>query len=114
MIVRINLGMANAQSYGIDYLNLVALLQSSVKNCGDVTATCTKLSDGGDWQPESILIAEIETSDIQSVNRSLEALAVVLDEDSIAVSVLGNEGYLIWNPNYSGEKYDFNSNYFLN
>lgn len=114
MIIRINLGMANAKSHGIDYLNLVSLLELSLVSYGSVSATCTKISGGGDWEPEEILIAEISVDDIEFVNRALEALSVVLDEDSIAVSVLGNEGYLIWNPNYTGEKYEFNSDYFLN
>tara|TARA_R100000406_G_scaffold58601_1_gene40497 strand:- start:1000 stop:1350 length:351 start_codon:yes stop_codon:yes gene_type:complete len=114
MILRINLGMENAEGCGLDYLNLVALLNLSIGGVGSVTSACSKLSDGGDWEPENILIAEIRTNavSIKELNKRLESLALVLNEDSIAVSVLGDEGYLVFNPNYTGEKYDFNIDYF--
>lgn len=114
MLITINLGIDNSIANGIDYNSLLSLLDLSLGDYGSVMGATSKMSEGGDWEPEKILIAKIETNSLESVNRRLEALAVVLNEDSIAVSVLGDEGYLIFNPNYNGEKYDYNHNFFMN
>ena len=114
MIARINLGMDNASKYGIGYLEMVSLLSSAIRDYGKIDCTCSKMSKGGDWKPEPILIADIDVSEWVGFNRALEALCVVLNEDSIAVSLIGREGYLIFHPNYAGERYPFNFDYFLN
>lgn len=121
MIVRLNIGLERARDIGIDHIAAYGLLVNAV--C--VKTRCAKMIDwrkvestGGDWNPEPVLWAELEvvtTEDVERFKKALESLCVALGEDSIAVAIVSPsiaDGTLIWHPHYTGEKYDFNIDYF--
>jgi hypothetical protein len=118
MIVRINIGLGRAIESGLDCESVSNLLKLSTRDSSTVISYRQVESAGGDWAPEPVLWAELEVCNAQNVTRftkALESLCVVLGEDSIAVAIVSplvHNGVLIWNPAYTGEKYDFNLDFF--
>lgn len=116
MIVRLNIGLA---SHGISESIICRMLINAIDGsyCGEnkVLSWERRMSDGGNWDPEPVFVPEIEVGNVDRLKSGLAALCDVLGEDSIAVAILSpsvGSGVLIWNSNYSGEKYDFNLDYF--
>lgn len=118
MIVRINVGLNNAQRNKLDAEHVVNLIKTGTDGAANVLDWRVVDSEGGDWEIEEVLWAEIEvvTSDETEIfKRTLESLCVVLNEDAIAVAIVSpsiGEGTILFNPHYEGEKYEFNLDYF--
>ena len=125
MIVRVNIGLQNAIDAEIGTLHVARLLELATRDCASLESYRRVESAGGDWEPEPVLWAELEilppTIEIGSAERvdrfkaALQSLCVVLHEDAIAVAIVSPtifDGTIIWNPAYTGEKYDFNLDYF--
>ena len=120
MIVRINIGLERARDIGIDHHGVYGMLVNAVcvkGQCATTNGYRKVESAGGDWDPEPVLWVELEVAtsdDFDQLRKALESLCVVLGEDSIAVAIdlLLAGGTLIWHPRYTGEKYDFNIDYF--
>lgn len=118
MIVRINIGLGNASKFDFDCDTIARLLDLSTRDCAQLLNYRQVESNGGDWEPESVLWAELYVSSSDEVHffkKALEGLCTVLNEDSIAVAIVSPsiaDGTIIYNPEYSGEKYDFNLDYF--
>ena len=98
-------------------MEVFKLLKHALTNCGRFEEWKVLESSGGDWVPEPILWANFNTSDsdesITAMLRTLESVCLVLHEDSIAVKVEPyNYGKLVFSPTYTGERYDFNAEYF--
>ena len=70
---------------------------------------------GGDWGVERTLIASLSFSDLRDVRETLEQVCIILGEDAIAVKPnrRSKRGFLVFNPSYVGERYEFNNDYFL-
>ena len=112
MIVRLNIGM---ESHGIGASVIKQMLQNAIGTDNVVTGYHCVMSDGGDWEPELIMVPEIQVSNVERLKKGLVALCDVLSEDSIAVAILSPDvgnGVLVWNTNYTGERYSFNLDYF--
>ena len=121
MIVRINIGLERARDIGIDHHGVYGMLINAVcvkRQCATSRGYRKVESAGGDWNPEPVLWVELEvvtTDDVDLFKKALEALCIALGEDSIAVAIVSPsiaDGTLIWHPHYTGEKYDFNIDYF--
>ena len=113
MIVALNIGL---ESHGIGASVVKSMLRNAIGNDNKITSSETLLSDGGNWDPELVLVPEIDVHDVDRLKSGLVALCDVLGEDSIAVAILSptiGNGILVWNSNYTGEKYDFNLDYFV-
>tara|TARA_R100001440_G_scaffold17194_1_gene29191 strand:+ start:252 stop:632 length:381 start_codon:yes stop_codon:yes gene_type:complete len=70
---------------------------------------------GGDWGLERTLIASLSFEDLRYLKETLREVCVILGEDAIAVKTnrRSKKGFLVFNPSYVGERYDFNNDYFL-
>lgn len=69
-----------------------------------------KEHEGSDWEAEQVAVMRIEGV---SLNKTiLESLCQRLNQDAIAYEYNG-EGGIVFNPNYQGERYKFNPEYFL-
>lgn len=125
MIVRINIGLQNAIDAEIGTLHVARLLELATRDCASLESYRRVESAGGDWEAEPVLWAELEilpptreTGSAERVDRfkaALAGLCTVLHEDAIAVAIVSPtiaDGVIIWNPAYTGEKYDFNLDYF--
>ena len=125
MIVRVNIGLENAINGGLGTYHTAKLLELATRDSATLKSYRRVESDGGDWDAEPVLWAELEilppTLEIRSservdrFKRALAGLCTVLHEDCIAVAIVSPtiaEGVLIWNPCYDGEKFDFNLEYF--
>jgi hypothetical protein len=79
-----------------------------------VTNYLTGMSEGGDWEAEPILIASLYANSKKSIVDTLEGVCHRLNEEAIAVK-LENEpkGFMVFNPSYEGERYEFNEAYFV-
>lgn len=68
---------------------------------------------GGDWGTEQTYVARVplQSSNIELINTILEYMCIDFNQDAIAYMING-VGYLAFNPNYTGERYEFNINYF--
>lgn len=79
-----------------------------------VTSYDSSMSEGGDWESEPILIASLFSNSKKSIVDALEAVCHDLGEEAIAVKLEGkNEGFIVFNPSYEGERYEFNEAYFV-
>lgn len=118
MIIRVNIGLKRANAIGLDHHHVAGLLMRATTGyCAEVTSYREVESAGGDWEPEPVLWAELEVvwSMVDRFKAAMESLCVALGEDSIAGYVLEpntGDGTLFWHPHYTGEKYDFNIDYF--
>ena len=117
MIVRINLGLANAHSADLSTQNVHDLLFHATAPYADLLDYREVQSEGGDWEPEPIYWVEFEILHdcVDRFKRALESICTVLHEDAIAVAIVSpsiGEGTILFNPNYEGERYDFNLDYF--
>ena len=67
----------------------------------------------GDWGKEKTYIARVplQSSNIKLINTILEYMCIDFNQDAIAY-MLDEVGYIAFNPNYTGEKFEFNINYF--
>lgn len=113
MIIRTNIGL---ESHGIGSSIVNQLTQNAIGVANVIKSSDMKLSEGGDWPPEWVLVQEIEVSNVERLKKGLVALCDVLSEDSIAVAILSPDvgnGVLVWNTNYTGERYSFNLDYFV-
>lgn len=114
--VSFNVGLLKAAEYNLEAVEVFKLLKNALRYCGRFEEWKVLQSSGGDWAPEPIIWANFTVKDDISVTamlRTLESVCVVLHEDSIAVKVEPyGHGKLVFNPNYKGEKYDFNVEYF--
>ena len=118
MIVRINLGLQNAHDNDLSTEDVHNLLFLATAPYADLNYTEQQESAGGDWDPEPILVAELEVfpNEVENFKLALEGLCVVLQEDAIAVSIVSpniGTGTVIFNPRYEGEKFEFNLDYFV-
>lgn len=112
MIVRTNIGL---ESHGIGVSIVNQLTKAAIGSKNRIQSNFAKLSEGGDWAPELILIQQIEVLDVDSFKLGIESLCRVLGEDAIAVAIISpsiGSGTIIFNPTYTGERYDFNLDYF--
>lgn len=121
MIVRLNIGLERANDIGIDHHGVYGMLINAAcvkRQCATSRGYRKVESAGGDWNPEPVLWVELEvvtTDDVDLFKKALEALCIALGEDSIAVAIVSPsiaDGTLIWHPHYTGEKYEFNIDYF--
>ena len=124
MIVRLNIGLDNAQSHGLSHLDVSKLLKLAVRDCA--TFLSARMIEGvgiadenvGDWEPEDVLWAELEirsSDEVPAFKNAVKSLCVVLQEEAIAVAIVSpryGDGLLIFNPEYTGEEYAFNLDYF--
>lgn len=67
----------------------------------------------GSWGKERVLVLEIKTilDAYYLFERGLEKLCDKLNQDAIAFT-FNDVGYIAFNPNYKGEKFVFNPDYF--
>jgi|LakMenEpi03Aug12_release.lakeMendotaPanAssembly.Ray.scaffolds.fasta_scaffold1924260_1 hypothetical protein len=67
----------------------------------------------GDWGSEETYVARIELkqNNDKLLNSLLKGLCRKFNQDAIAY-MLNGVGYMVFNHNYKGEKFDFNINYF--
>ena len=118
MIVRVNIGLGNANKFDFDCHTVARILDLATRDCASLIDYREVESAGGDWEPEKVLWAELEIitcDEVSAFKDALESLCVVLNEDAIAVAIVSPriaDGTVIFNPNYTGEKYDFNLDYF--
>lgn len=64
--------------------------------------------------PERTLVIEGETKlKKEFILKMIEHICKVATQESIAVKING-EGILVFNPEYKGERYEFNENFFIN
>ena len=124
MIVRINVGLANAYKNNINGYHIVDIIKTGTNGAVNVLDWRVLDSKGGNWEPEPVLWTEIEIAPCNQVSTSskverfknvLESLCVVLNEDAIAVAIVSpscGDGTVIFNPHYTGERYEFNLDYF--
>lgn len=117
MIVRINIGLANAHGVDLSTEDVHNLVLLATDPFSDMLDTMELQSSGGDWEPEPVYWAELEVfpNEVENFKLALEGLCVVLQEDSIAVAIVSpsvGTGTLIFNPRYEGERYQFNLDYF--
>jgi hypothetical protein len=68
----------------------------------------------GDWGSEETYVAKIvlPSANITLINIILEFICTDLFQDAIAYMING-VGYMAFNPNYKGERYEFNIKYFV-
>ena len=109
MIVQTNIGL---ESHGIGTSIVNQLTTNAIGEKNRIIASDCRLSSGGDWSPELVLIQKIEISDLPAFIRAFESLCLLLGEDCIAVKGI-TLGFLIFSPNYSGERFSFNSDFFI-
>jgi hypothetical protein len=109
VIVQTNIGL---ESHGIGTSIVNQLTANAIGEKNRIIASDCKLSSGGDWKPELILIQRIEISDFPSFVKGFENLCSVLGEDCIAVEGT-DHGFLIFSPSYNGERFSFNSDFFI-
>lgn len=119
------------EDHGLSAETVTTILANLLEDGNEVVASRTTLSEGGDWEPERIVIQELSCHCIGSLERSLEKLAEALGEEAIAYLAtkiefceesakrpLGTapldieEGYIAYNPRFKGERYNFNVDYF--
>lgn len=118
MIVRVNIGLDNAINGGLGTYHTAQLLKLATRDCATLKSYRRVESAGGDWDAEPVLWAELEvlnSGDVHFFKKALEGICTVLNEDAIAVAIVSPsiaDGTIIWNPEYDGEKYDFNLEYF--
>lgn len=63
---------------------------------------------------ENTLVVELDSGlDVGTLRLNIELLCEVLTQESIAVKFNG-KGELVFNPEFKGERYEFNEDYFLN
>ena len=112
MRVKLNVGIDRCE---LGSMLVAELLRNAIGPKNKVLDFEAKYSEGGDWEPELILIPEIIIQDLESFKRGVESMCLVLNEDCIAVSFQTNSkgGAMIFNPNYTGEKFQFNIEYFV-
>jgi hypothetical protein len=75
----------------------------------------TRNSGGSDWEGEETFLAKIDllkTVQFEQIVVIMHELCKTLKQDAIAYKV-GNVGYLAFNPEYSGERFEFNKDYFI-
>jgi hypothetical protein len=110
MDVQVNIG-----TQGTSFkLALQVLLQQSYFEEVKVTNYEVGTSDGGDWGPEQILIASLFSNSKKSIVDTLEAVCHDLNEEAITVKLEGkSDGFIVFNPSYEGERYEFNEAYFV-
>lgn len=112
MIVRTNIGL---ESHGIGASIVNQLTRTAIGKKNKITSNYATMSSGGDWAPELILVQTIEVLDVETFKDGITAVCRVLGEDAIAVAILSpsiGSGTIIFNPSYTGERYDFNLDYF--
>lgn len=113
MIIRTNIGL---ESHGIGSSIVNQLTQNAIGVANLIKSSDIKLSEGGDWPPEWVLVQEIEVMDVDAFKSGLESLCLVLGEDAIAVAILSpnvGHGVVLFSPSYTGTKYSFNLDYFV-
>lgn len=70
------------------------------------------LSEGGDWEPETIIVFRVHRLCEHEAKSVALTLCKRLGQEAIAYHD-GSEGGLVFHPEYSGERYEFNSEYFI-
>lgn len=67
----------------------------------------------GSWGKERVLVLEMDTYklNIDGFKSVISLVCTDLRQDGIAFTIDG-EGYIVFNPNYKGEKFAFNPDYF--
>jgi hypothetical protein len=71
------------------------------------------VSANGNWGEEVTYVASVPllSSNVELINTILEYMCIDFKQDAIAYMING-VGYMVFNPNYMGEKFEFNINYF--
>ena len=126
MLITLNIGTVKGINHGSykeqmtieDTLNLVA---DELSLAGLRFSLRKTMSMGGDWNPETIVVAEVNcrinhpNDDIGSLWFALQELVRITDQDAIAVHGINHVdgGFVLFHPNYEGERYDFNVDYFV-
>ena len=117
MIVRLNIGLANAHGVDLSTEDVHNLVLLATDPYAEMIDNREVMSEGGDWDPEPVYWAELEVfhNEVENFKLALEGLCVVLHEDSIAVAIVSpsiGTGTLVFNPRYEGDRYEFNLDYF--
>lgn len=111
MKVITNVGLDN---HGLSAETVTTILANLLEDGTEVVDYRTALSEGGDWEPERIVIQELSCHCIGSLGRSLEKLCECIGEEAIAYlgGPYAETGYIAYNPRFKGERYDFNVDFF--
>ncbi len=76
------------------------------------------VSDGGDWDPETIFVVKIRLLTEVCLDdswRAMKRLVTRCRQDAIAIDGIDqiDGGTILFHPNYNGERYLFNRAYFI-
>lgn len=103
-------------------IGLLRNIDNQPNKVEDITSSINKdfgkhdfrlVNANGNWGEEQTYVAIIplQSENIELVNLLLEYLCIEFNQDAIAY-MLNGKGKMVFNPNYKGEKFDFNINYF--
>lgn len=115
MKVLTNVGL---EGHGISAGSIRAILRNLLRDGNRLVSDRVVKSDGGDWEPEYIVVHEIQVVSWCSLDETLATLCGCLGEDAIAYLPVFDDarpidnGYISWNPRYTGERFEFNHDYF--
>lgn len=113
MIVQTNIGLEN-HKIGSTIVN--QLCKEAFGKDNVILDYVCKFSEGGDWDPELILIQRIDVTDLKTFFRGVESIARVLGEEAIACHRecdWHKSGVIIFNPIKECERYVYDHRYFV-
>lgn len=105
-VVRLNIGLNNNPYDAVDIVALLNFLKVEVDRADVVEGEYN-----GDCEP-TLVVRALTIHGPFVLDAIVETLTSDLTQECIAYK-LGGKGVLKYNPNYEGDRYDFDDNYFL-
>lgn len=105
--VKLNIGLENNPYtfFGVECtvrIHLEGMINESREEIGEY-----------DGNPERTVVMDVTSpKGIKSILKSIENLTIIFTQDCIAVKI-NDVGYLVYHPEYKGEKFEFNNEYFI-
>lgn len=103
--IKLNIGLENNPYEFADvltFVNELATLNSFRQESGEYNG-----------EPERTFVASLYSKHTEErILKQIELLTIAFTQDCIAVKI-NDVGYLVYNPEYKGEKFEFNNEYFI-
>lgn len=103
--IKLNIGLENNPYEFADvltFVNELAILNSFRQELGEYNG-----------EPERTFVASLYSEHAEErILKRIELLTIAFTQDCIAVKI-NDVGYLVYNPEYKGEKFEFNNEYFI-
>ncbi len=122
----INIGTIKGTNHGsqsaqMSHIQVGEIIERGFESTGLKYAIDWKFSKGGDWSRELVAVIEVTTDtsgdfhDFEDMWFLLKELVRSTDQDCIAIEGIKHVdgGYLLFHPNYLGERYLFDSKYLV-